>query len=202
MKTTPRLFALLIALCLLFALLPLQAFAEADDNLESGSFGDGFSYVYNIYNAFLILRGEGALPSFSEDDPAPWADHAAQIRRVILDEGITDIPEGAFSDCVKLNSVVFPTSIEVIEEGAFPCSLYFTVANTVGDTASLRRLLKESGVYPTVTRLAKGSLINEVKVMENENPISYYNPIDGSLDSDALREELKWRAWLDELDAA
>ena len=185
MKATPRLFALLIALCLLFALLPLQAFAETGGDIGSGSFGDGFSYVYNACHALLILRGEGALPAFSEDDPAPWADEAGQIRRLILEEGITEIPAGAFSACKKL---------------AFPSSRFFTTASTVGDPASLRRLLKDAGVYPTVTRLTENSLANEITAMEDPGcPVDYYYPLEGQFITPALREELKWRAWLDSL---
>lgn len=203
MKTTRRLLALLIVLCLVFAVCPLHAFAEpVVGHLTSGDFGSGFSYVYNHYHAILMIDGEGALPSFTENDPAPWHDCEGDIRRVVLGEGITEVPAGAFSACRNLASAVFPTTIESIGEGAFPGSgRLFTTANTVGSVSSLRRLLNASGVYPDVVRLSQKSLDDEVWTLSNPGfPDDYYYPVKDRRTIEQIKEQM-WRDEQDALDA-
>ena len=198
MKTSHKLFALLIVLCLLFAVFPLQAFADpVDGHLTSGDFGDGFSYVYNSYHAILIIDGEGALPAFSEDDPAPWAEYEGKVRRIVLGEGITEIPEGAFSAYKNLASAVFPTTIESIGKGAFPSTLLFTTANTVGDTDPVRKLLRASGAYPNVTRVSKKSLADEVDTLSKPGfPDDYYYVVTDRRTTEQIKEQM-WLDWKD-----
>ena len=45
--------------------------------------GTSFSYFYNEWAGTLIIRGTGAMPSFSEEYPAPWANLKDKAARVI-----------------------------------------------------------------------------------------------------------------------
>ena len=121
MKTTKKKLALLLALVLTLAvaapaLLPGIAAAEVKyTQFEEGK----FSYGFNQEKGLLIIKGEGMLPQFNEENPAPWEDVKESITRVIVCEGITGIRAGAFSGCKNLVSVVLPESVELIFPSAF-----------------------------------------------------------------------------------
>ena len=121
MKTTKKTLALLLALVLTLAvaapaLLPGIAAAE----VKYTQFDEGkFSYAFSEEKGLLIIKGEGMLPQFNEENPAPWENVKESITRVIVCEGITGIRAGAFSGCKNLVSVALPESLELIFPSAF-----------------------------------------------------------------------------------
>ena len=71
----------------------------------SGPFGD----------LTLTIRGKGAMPDFGEDDSGenacPWADGRGEIRRVVVEEGVTYLGENALNWMPELVSIELPRSI-------------------------------------------------------------------------------------------
>ncbi|MBQ9684949.1 MAG: leucine-rich repeat protein [Oscillospiraceae bacterium] len=189
MKTIKRIFALVLILCLASALCSgLAAYAEADDALVSGEFGDGFSYTYNPTFRTLVIRGEGALPAFDGEEKAPWAEDAAAVTRILMDDGITAIGAGAFDGMRNLSSVVFPASLETVDAGAFSDCGYAGLVSTVGSTTELAKLLAEIPALKGAakSRLSDSSLKAEMAAMESEyTPVNYYAP---DPDTDRLLE--------------
>lgn len=49
---------------------------------------------------------------------------AASLRRVVIDEGLTEIPYGAFQNCRSLQSVYLPSTIKTIGDMAFASDFY------------------------------------------------------------------------------
>ena len=67
----------------------------------------------------LQITGNGALKDYSTDS-TPWTGYSAQITKVTIGSGITELTKGAFSGLTALTSVDVPESVTVIAEGAFP----------------------------------------------------------------------------------
>ncbi len=195
--------SLLLMLCLLFALCPAAAFAEEivgeNPDVVTGDFGDVFRYVYNKYHAVLFIHGEGPLVT---GDQEPWDQYKDKIRRIVLDEGITSVPAGAFSGCKELASVCLPLSMETLDSGAFAdCGLVSYVMST-GSRTELGKKLKEANIEAfrcaEVTRTNAKSLADEINNLEAPwFQVDYYYP---GVDKRTL-EEIKQQAFWDALDA-
>lgn len=200
MKAFQKVLSLLLILCLIVAVCPvLTAYAETNDLIVRDEFGSGFNYVYNKYHALLVIHGEGPLVL---PDPQPWDEYEGEIRRIILDEGITSVPAGAFSGCGKLASVVFPTTLETVDPDAFADCNVVSFATTMGSTTALRSLLKDAGIDAfrgaEFTRVSRKSLADEISNLESDDFLTdYYYPIE---DKRTL-EEKKWQAFMDYLDS-
>lgn len=97
--------------------------------IESGTFGDGFTWAYYRGMDRLYIEGTGEMPDFEycpltlEDEPInsddrPWASISEQIKEVYLSENITSIGKGTFQGFKQLESVYMP-SVNRIGAGAF-----------------------------------------------------------------------------------
>ena len=86
--------------------------------VDSGSFGDGFSWTFDNYND-LRITGSGDMPSYSAASDAPWYSHVEEIDAVILSEGIISIGNFAFSGYNSLNVIYLPSSLQLINYKAF-----------------------------------------------------------------------------------
>ncbi len=67
-----------------------------------------------LLGTVLSLTGTGEM-NFNGNEP-PWGKN---ITKVVIGEGITNIPISAFSDCTKLTSVSLPSTLKKIEGHAF-----------------------------------------------------------------------------------
>ncbi len=191
MKALKKTLALLLALCLIVAVCPvLTAYAETTGDIVTGDFGDGFHYVYNKYHALLVVHGEGPLVL---PDPEPWDEFKGDIRRIILDEGITSVPAGAFSGCERLASVAFPLSLEKVDADAFADCGNVSYLMSTGSRTALRGILKDANIdafrFAEVTRVNAKSLADEISNLESVGfATDYYYPV---ADKRTL-EQIKW----------
>ena len=192
MKAFKKLLSLLLALCLIVAVCPvLTAYAETNETVVRGEFGD-FSYVYNKYHALLVIHGDGPLVL---PDPQPWEEYEGEIRRIILDEGISSVPAGAFSGCGKLASVVFPTTLETVDPDAFSDCNVVSFATTMGSTTALRSLLKDAGIDAfrgaEFTRVSRKSLADEISNLESDDFLTdYYYPLKDKRTLEQIKEQM------------
>ena len=138
---TTRVFA-----CILISLiLALTVFgAPVEQNLElfgagasGGSNGAGSSGVTPVHSGTcgenltwrltpdgkLTIMGEGDM-EWASQSKIPWREYEDIIRNVIIENGVTNIGENAFSSCRNLESVVIAQSVENIMKRAFyGCSI-------------------------------------------------------------------------------
>lgn len=112
-KMPIRLTALLCALLLCAA---LCAPSVAAAPLAEGKAG---ALRWTLHNGTLSIQGQGAIPDYSEHDPAPWDDHRDSILRLELSSGITAVGAMAFHDCTVLTMVYLPNTVTTVGEAAF-----------------------------------------------------------------------------------
>lgn len=100
-----------------------RAYAE-DDIIESGECGSGCTYSITVIQGGyeLTISGTGKVTSNPWDtDEALHGEHMyrTMIRSVVIEEGITKIPDGCFSSLEGLRSVSIADSVTEIPFGAF-----------------------------------------------------------------------------------
>lgn len=152
--TLTRLTALLAAL-LLCATLWVPAVAA--DTPYSGNLGP---IKWSVSAGLLTITGNGAIPDFTEQSPAPWSGHSDVISCVELGSGITRIGALAFYDHVLIKSVTLPHTVKTVGEMAFAgCEALTTVVmpkvTVIGEYAFSRCFALDGVMLPeTLTTLS------------------------------------------------
>ena len=142
-----KMTALLCAL-LLCALLWVPAVAAAP--LAEGNSGD---LSWSLKDGVLTLRGDGAIPDYTEHNPAPWYDHRDSILRVQFDGDVTAVGAMAFYDCTALVTVQLPDTVTSVGASAFAgCTalsvIWMPRVTTLGDYAFSRCFALQSVTLP------------------------------------------------------
>ena len=118
-----------IMIILLTALLVVlfAVVASADDSLPtSGSCGDNVTWEFDSSTGTLTIRGAGEMDWFgivNEDDftrtAAPWGEQFRLIRNVVVEDGVTNLNNYAFSGCAALSSVTLADSVKWLGYNTF-----------------------------------------------------------------------------------
>lgn len=74
----------------------------------------GWHYKDNV----LTVGGSGKMPNY-KPGKAPWEEYKAEIRTLMIEEGVTGVGENAFNGFYNIKNAVLPESLETISEGAF-----------------------------------------------------------------------------------
>ena len=134
-----QVLSVFFALCLIFTLLPVSAFA---DTVKSGTCGENLTWT--LYSGgTLIVSGTGAMTDYSNGSNAPWFNSCSSIKSVIIENSVTSIGDYAFDGCSSLTSVTIPDSVTSIGDGAFfGCSSLASVTipdsvTSIGNYASV-----------------------------------------------------------------
>lgn len=106
-----KLFRLLLILCLI---LGLTLTAASEEPPTSGKLGDAISWVLSE-DGTLTISGTGPMP----DEAIPFSFGPMPIKKVVIEEGITDIGKVLFQNCTLLEEVSFPESLENIRAYSF-----------------------------------------------------------------------------------
>lgn len=110
----------------------------ANVSIGSGNLGEGLTW--NLTQAgTLSISGKGAMPNFDSAGEQPWSENGSQIRRVVIENGVTNIGACAFWNCGVL-SVEIPSTVTTIGNNAFYSSAIIGVTipssvKTIGDNA-------------------------------------------------------------------
>ena len=116
MKIVKKSLSLMLVLALLLAWMPVSV-ARAEENTPKVLFSDsteGLEWVLTS-DGTLTISGTGRM----EYDTRPWEPYKAEIKKVVIKEGVTSIAGSAFYECANLTEVQFPDTLETINYDAF-----------------------------------------------------------------------------------
>ena len=103
-----RLISGLIAAAVAVSTAAFSSFSTfgADGVELSGSCGDNATWFINSDDT-LVISGTGTVSSYKG-----WYDYSSSIKRIVVEEGITEISNNMFTYCVNVKEIVFPSSLE------------------------------------------------------------------------------------------
>ena len=98
-----------------------------------GAAGDNVTWSLDS-EGMLEITGTGKMADNSS--VVPWREYATQITTAVIQNGVTNIGDFAFSECSSLTSITIPNSVTIIGQGAFRnCSALTSV--TIPDSVTL-----------------------------------------------------------------
>ena len=86
-----------------------------DDKGTSGTCGEHLTWI--LENGTLTISGNGAMYDYASLDDVPW--NANDVKKVIIENGVTTVGNSAFYSCMNLTQVTLPDSLVEIRESAF-----------------------------------------------------------------------------------
>ena len=119
-----RLISLCLVICMLTGLLAVSAGAADADVVNSGecgsNSGDGNSVTWTLYSDGLLeVLGVGDVVNFHAIKNVEWSDYLDEITSAVVGEGVTSLGSYMFYDCVNLQDVSLPGTLETINTSAF-----------------------------------------------------------------------------------
>ena len=124
MKKTLSIILAMLMLCSVFSVSGIATVSAKETNTlistqsTSGKTGD-CSWSYDKTTKTLTISGNGAMGNYDDDTSADWGGNYSDIKKVVIEKGVTTIGNKAFDDCMYLNSVSIPNSVVEIGEDAF-----------------------------------------------------------------------------------
>ena len=86
-----------------------------DDKGTRGTCGEHLTWI--LEDATLTISGTGAMYDYTSLDDVPW--NANDVKKVIIEDGVTTVGASAFYSCMNLTQVTLPNSLTEIRESAF-----------------------------------------------------------------------------------
>ncbi len=86
--------------------------------IADGSCNDNVSWLIDSEGT-LTLSGSGAIAAYSSAAAVPWYEYRSQVKKIVIEEGITNIPAYAFNGCSNAAEVTVPMSVTNVGYSAF-----------------------------------------------------------------------------------
>ena len=126
-----KLFTVILAVVASVGMTNATIFNGYCGRVDSKHYLDGtdLQWSFDTETKILDITGSGQMASYKIDDPAPWEEYKPQIAKINLPEGLTTIGSYAFRGCIGIESIVIPSTVDVIYWSAFEnCSALSSVA--------------------------------------------------------------------------
>lgn len=203
MKKSAQFFVLILFICSLFLFASCNNNSNNDNGENSnlpeevtviaeGDCGEKAKWVLKS-NGVLTISGNGDMSDYSygilsgETVKTPWDDNKAQIKKVVVDEGLKSIGDYSFYSCSNLTEVSLPRGIVEIGTYAFAftgiesVSLPYTLT-TIGESAFSTDSLKEAYIPYRVSELGRNAFLSKNLVSYTVDESSnYFSAKDGVL---------------------
>ena len=76
-------------------------------------------FDWKLEGSTLTISGTGNMPDYESGSDVPWYSRRGEIKKVVIENGVKNIGNKAFRNCVKLTSVEIPSSVTSIGDDAF-----------------------------------------------------------------------------------
>ena len=105
-----------------------------------GAKGNEANVTWSLENNTLTISGSGAMRDYAAANEVPWNDSIADIKTVVIENGVTHVSNYAFKDCTSLKSVTIPEGVTSIGDNAFSdcvklTAIYIPEGCSVGTSA-------------------------------------------------------------------
>ena len=117
MKHTSKLLSLILVLVLMLG--AFSAFSiTASAATTTGATGD-CTWTFDDAIGTLTFSGTGAIPGYTLTARPDWYAFEAQIKKVVIESGITKVGNNAFNGCSVLSEVILPDTLTEIRNNVF-----------------------------------------------------------------------------------
>ena len=100
----------------------------------------------------LTISGTGAMKDYNDDDNQSPVSNNLNVKKIVIEDGVTSIGDCAFYDCKKLTSITIPDDVTSIEMYAFyNCSSLTSVTIPDGVTSIGERAFSDCSSLTSIT---------------------------------------------------
>ena len=123
----------------------------------------------------LTISGEGAMKDYNSDDnPSPVYNNS-NVKKVVIEDGVTSIGNSAFNECISLTSITIPDSVTSIGTYAFyDCSSLTSITIPDSVTSIVESAFEDCTNLKTISLSCKSSL-KKSDFGEQADLVSYTN---------------------------
>ncbi len=138
MNKISKILSIILTLIMVSSIISMSAITS--NAATSGKCGDNVTWSYVASTGSLTIFGTGAMYNYDGYN-RPWEDYEDDIKKVVINNGVTTIGEYVFYDCNSLTSLTIGDSVTTIGHDAFAhcySLTSITIPNsvtTIGDDA-------------------------------------------------------------------
>lgn len=108
---------------------------------------DYIDWQFDYATGTVTISGQGPMESYDRTEvsantyrsSAPWCQYGSDIKRVVIEEGITNVGECAFTDLPNLRSISIPRTVTQIDIAAFYNCTGLEAVTVPGNVKTIRR---------------------------------------------------------------
>ena len=87
-------------------------------SISSGTCGENLTWILDEEGT-LTISGSGDMETYESASDVPWYSLGDDIKKIVIEEGVTGIGEASFYDECNLEAVELPATLKSIGDGAF-----------------------------------------------------------------------------------
>lgn len=139
---------------------------KVTDGTPDNECGENVTWTYDENSQTLTISGTGAMTDWSTTNDVPWADKKADIKNVVIEDGVTSVGGFAFKNFTNLESVTIPDAVTQIGVQAFE------------DCEGLKTVTFKGKTPPTIGSNVFNNCNNLEKIVVPENSVDAYKNVE------------------------